>query len=94
MNAIALTIDGFKRVILREPRISQTVHVCSTLYSDSVLGPRHMVLVIQPDEEVGSYFICRDRTLALLKTGMTPMDLELTPLTRDEVEQYENGEEW
>ena len=74
MNARArqLFVDG----LLGKNR--QSVHVCRTIHSDSPLGPRYQVLVD------GEYYEVGRRTLAALRDGLTPAELELEPCDEDE----------
>lgn len=81
MNAHDTTAHDLARALTGAPNTVQSVHVCSTLYSGSVFGPRHVVLVIPDGQETGDYYECSDRTLALLRTGMSPEDLELDRLS-------------
>jgi hypothetical protein len=87
MNApLHLTVAGIAMAVNQTPRADQTVYRCRSTYSGSALGSRHVVLVVPEGEQLGRYFECGDRSLALLQAGMTPGDLELDDVT-DEYEQ-------
>lgn len=90
MNAYSTTAHQLANALLGKPCAPQTVHVSTSTYSGSPLGPRHIVLVIPEGEEQGTYYECGDRSLALLRSGMTPEDLELEAL-EDEFADDELG---
>ena len=82
MNAHArqLFVDG----LLSKTR--QSVHICRTTHGASPLGPRYVVLVD------GEYYEIGRRTLAALRDGITPAELELEPYDHDDDEHEEAGE--
>lgn len=92
MNAYSRTAHDLASALLGQKRSEQTVHVCSTIFSGSPLGPRHVVLVIPEGHKRGTEYECGDRALALLRSGMTPEDLELEPFEEDEDECEDAGE--
>lgn len=69
MNAHArqLFVDGLLG------KVRQSVHICRTIHGASPLGPRYQVLVD------GEYYEVGRRTLAALRDGLTPAELELEP---------------
>jgi len=94
MNAYSTTAHDMANALLGNARSAQSVHVSSTVYSGSPLGPRHVVLVIPEGSKRGNYYECGDRSLALLRSGMSPEDLELEPLTDDECEAVDSSTYW
>ena len=89
MNAYQRTTIDLANALMGKPRAAQTVHVCRTFGYGSPFGPRHIVLVIPEGEKRGTEYECGDRTLALLKSGMSPEDLELEPV-EDEFDEFED----
>jgi len=92
MNAYSKTAHDLASALLGQKRSEQTVHVCRSTFSGSPLGPRHVVLVIPEGSKRGTEYECSDRALALLRSGMTPEDLELEPFEEDEDECEDAGE--
>jgi hypothetical protein len=68
---------------------AQAVHVARSTYRGSPLGPRHVVLVIPEGVDEFRWYECSDRSLSLLRTGMTPEDLDLDRLTDEELDDLE-----
>ena len=94
-HARQLFVDGFRDI----PRSAQTVHVSTSSYGGKTIfgtrcGPRHVVHVTPEGSDIGLYYECSDRTLALLREGMTPDDLELDPLTPEECAAVDNSTYW
>ena len=94
MNAYSTTTRDIANALIGTSRAMQDVHVSSTLHSGSPFGPRHVVLIIPEGSRRGNYYECGDRSLALLRSGMTPEDLELEPLTDDECDAVDNSTYW
>lgn len=92
LNAHSRTPHDIASETSHRVRSEQAVHVCSSVFSGSPLGPRHVVLVIPAYRNRGTEYECRDRDLALLRSGMTPEDLELEPFEDDEDERADAGE--
>ena len=76
MNALDQTAFGIASALTGRKRADQSVHVvCSVISHPN--PTRHTVLVD------GQYYEVRDRTLELLRDGMTPEYLELEPVDLD-----------
>lgn len=78
MNALALIQDGMIRALTPAGKPKQDIRpVVSSYGGTNIFGgpakPMHIV------EVAGEYYRVDDRELALLNTGMSPDDLDLTP---------------
>jgi hypothetical protein len=76
MNAFHRSAQGMAATLanIGRQRPHQEVRVLNTLCSGSVLGPRYDVCV------GGEYYSVREITLQQLRLGVTPEELELSPI--------------
>ena len=86
MNAYSRTAIDMAAALLETPR-AQAVYVSKSTFSGSPLGARHVVLVVPAGCDVGDYFECGNRGLALLRAGQTSEEIGLEALepTDDEI---------
>ena len=79
MNApYRTTAAGIAAAIMGTPRVEQTVHVCTAMFTGSVLGPWYVVFV-KPKIGAGEVYECGQRALDQLRMGVSPEELSLEP---------------
>lgn len=61
---------------------------CSSSYGDGTA--RHVVFVLAE----GKYYECDDRDFALLRSGISPDDLGIDPLTDADIDALDNSTYW
>ncbi len=77
-SAHATTAIGIAAALMNVPRVEQTVHVETTIFSGSPLGPRYVVFV-KPKNGAGEVYECGQRALDQLRMGVSPEELSLEP---------------
>lgn len=76
MNALALTMSDLASALRTPLRQSVAIRPFITVISDGI--PAYGVTI------EGQSYECSERELALLRTGMSPADLELQPWQEDD----------
>lgn len=93
MNASFITARDLANVLLPDKHSPRNgVKWCSSIYGNGT--SRHVVYVIPEGHKRGKYYECDDRDYALLRSGLSPEDLEIEPLTEAECEAFDNGTFW
>lgn len=92
MNAHDTTARDIASALMCKPRSAQSVHICSTIFNGSPLGPKYIVLVVPEGCKRGEYYEVWQRGLDALRGGMTPDDLELEPY--DDPDGEDDGSAW
>lgn len=87
MNASFITARDLANVLLPDKHSPRNgVKWCSSIYGNGT--SRHVVSL------AGKYYECDDRDFALLRSGISPEDLDLEPLTEAECEAFDDGTYW
>lgn len=76
------TAAGIAAAIMGTPRVEQEVHVCTAMFTGSVLGPWYVVSVKPKDGEAETYE-CGQRALDMLRNGVSPEELDLEPFIEE-----------
>jgi hypothetical protein len=76
------TAIGIAAALMNVPRVEQTVHVETMIFSGSPLGPRYVVFV-KPNIGAGEVYECGQRALDQLRMGVSPEELSLEPFEPD-----------
>ena len=89
MNAHRATAIGLAAAIMNVPRVEQSVHVETAIFSGSPLGPRYIVFV-KPKNGEGEIYECGQRALDQLRMGVPPEELELEPFIEEPEDDAED----